>query len=55
MWQAVRTIGMDYRKKLLITFIFVALENILFLVYPIFGGFAVNAVMQGHVCVVATT
>ena len=37
MWQAVRTIGMDYRKKLLITFIFVALENILFLVYPIFG------------------
>ena len=49
MWQAVRTIGMDYRKKLLITFIFVALENILFLVYPIFGGFAVNAVMQGHV------
>ena len=31
MWQAVRTIGIDYRKKLVITFILVALENILFL------------------------
>ena len=49
MWQAVRTIGIDYRKKLVITFILVALENILFLIYPMFGGFAINAVMQGHV------
>ena len=49
MWQALKTIGIDYRHKLSMAFIFVALENILFLIYPLFGGFAINAVMQGHV------
>ena len=49
MWQALKTIGIDYRHKLLVAFIFVALENVLFLIYPLFGGFAINAVMQGHV------
>ena len=49
MWQALKTIGIDYRHKLSVAFIFVALENILFLIYPLFGGFAINAVMQGHV------
>ena len=32
MWQALKTIGIDYRHKLSVAFIFVALENILFVV-----------------------
>lgn len=40
-------IASNHRKRLIVTFIFVALENILFLTYPLFGSFAVNAMMQG--------
>jgi uncharacterized membrane protein len=47
MWQTLKQLGMQHRKKLLITFAIVALENILFLIYPLFGSFAVNAVMAG--------
>lgn len=49
MWQALKTIGKTHRKKLLIAFSLVGLENLLLLTYPILGGFAVNAVMQGNV------
>lgn len=49
MWQTLKNIGTAHRKKLLLTFSIVALENLLLLVYPVFGGFAVNAVMQGKV------
>lgn len=49
MWITLKNIGVAHRKKLLMTFGIVALENLLFLSYPIFGGFAVNAVMQGQV------
>lgn len=49
MWNTIKNIGIAHQKKLLITFGIVALENLLFLVYPVFGGFAVNAVMQGNV------
>ena len=36
MWQTLKQLGMQHRQKLLITFAIVALENILFLVYPLF-------------------
>lgn len=49
MWQALKTIGKVHRKKLLLAFSLVGLENLLLLTYPILGGFAVNAVMQGKV------
>lgn len=40
-------IAKEHRQRLLMTFILVALENILFLVYPLFGSFMVNAIIQG--------
>lgn len=49
MWNTLKNIGTAHRKKLLLTFSIVALENLLFLIYPVFGGFAVNAVIQGKV------
>ena len=48
MWQALRTIGHTHRKKLLVAFALVGLENLLLLTYPILGGFAVNAVIEGN-------
>ncbi|MGR6981623.1 ABC transporter six-transmembrane domain-containing protein [Testudinibacter sp. P27/CKL/0425] len=47
MWQTLKQLGVLHRKKLLVTFTIVALENILFLVYPLLGSFAVNAVIAG--------
>lgn len=41
-------IAKEHRQRLLMTFILVALENILFLVYPLFGSFMVNAIIQGN-------
>lgn len=49
MWQALKTIGDAHKKKLLMAFSLVGLENILMLTYPMLGGFAVNAVMKGKV------
>ncbi|WP_368500049.1 ABC transporter six-transmembrane domain-containing protein, partial [Moraxella sp.] len=40
-------IGKTHFKKLSATFSLVALENILFLLYPLVGSFAVNAVLNG--------
>lgn len=42
-----RQIARTHRRKLACTFALVAAENILFLLYPLVGGFAVNAVLQG--------
>ncbi|BFU60318.1 MULTISPECIES: ABC transporter six-transmembrane domain-containing protein [Rodentibacter] len=44
-----KSIAKNNKRRLFITFFFVALENILFLTYPIFGSFAVNAIMQGEI------
>ncbi|MGR3806629.1 ABC-type multidrug transport system, ATPase and permease components [Pasteurella testudinis DSM 23072] len=49
MWRTLKHIGRTHRKKLLVTFTIVALENLLYLIYPLFGAFAVNAVMAGNV------
>lgn len=52
MTDAVRTlkhIACVHHKKLAAAFALVALENILILLYPLVGGFAVNAVLAGKV------
>ncbi|MGP5372058.1 ABC transporter six-transmembrane domain-containing protein [Psychrobacter alimentarius] len=41
-------IAKEHRQRLIMTFILVALENILFLVYPLFGSFMVNAIIKGN-------
>lgn len=41
-------IAKTHHKKLIGTFSLVALENVLFLCYPLVGSFAVNAVMNGQ-------
>lgn len=43
-----KTIALTNKKRLAATFGLVALENILFITYPVFGSFAVNAIMQGN-------
>lgn len=42
-------IALVHRKKLAATFALVAAENLFFLLYPIVGSFAVNAVLNGNV------
>lgn len=42
-----KNIAIDNKGKLSTTFSLVALENILFLLYPLVGSFAVNAVLSG--------
>ncbi|QPB41922.1 ABC transporter six-transmembrane domain-containing protein [Rodentibacter haemolyticus] len=44
-----KSIAKNNKRRLFITFFFVTLENILFLTYPLFGSFAVNAMMQGDI------
>ena len=43
-------IGQTHRRKLITTFSLVGLDNLLLLVYPVFDGWAINAVMEGNVC-----
>ena len=49
MWKMLKHIAQTHRKRLLGTFSLVGLENILMLVYPVFGGWAINAVIAGKV------
>ncbi|MFC0308724.1 ABC transporter six-transmembrane domain-containing protein [Gallibacterium trehalosifermentans] len=46
MLRSLKTIGQQHKKRLLLTFSLVAVENILFLMYPLIGSFAVNAVLN---------
>lgn len=41
-------IALQHRKKLAFTFTLVALENLLFLLYPLIGGFVINAILNGN-------
>lgn len=50
----IKSIAKNNKKRLLFTFSLVALENILFISYPVFGGFAVNAMMNGNVALSLT-
>lgn len=49
MWKMLKHIGQTHRRKLITTFSLVSLDNLLLLVYPVFGGWAINAVMEGNV------
>lgn len=49
MWKMLKHIAQTHRKRLLGTFSLVGLENLLMLVYPVFGGWAINAVIAGKV------
>ena len=49
MWKMLKHIGQIHRRKLITTFSLVGLDNLLLLVYPVFGGWAINAVMEGNV------
>ena len=45
----IKSIAINNKIRLFFTFSLVTLENILFITYPVFGGFAVNAIMNGDV------
>ena len=45
-FKTLKGIATEHNKKLILTFTFVLAENGLFLAYPIFAGFAINAIMQ---------
>lgn len=47
-FKTLKGIATEHNKKLILTFAFVLAENGLFLAYPIFAGFAINATMQGN-------
>lgn len=49
MWKMLKHIAQTHRKRLIGTFSLVGLENLLMLVYPVFGGRAINAVIAGEV------
>ena len=49
MWKMLKHIGQTHRRKLITTFSLVGLDNLLLLVYSVFGGWAINAVMEGKV------
>lgn len=47
--ESIKSIAKQNKKRLFATFFLVALENVLFITYPLFGSFAVNAMMAGDV------
>ena len=49
MWKMLKHIAQTHRKRLFGTFSLVGLENLLMLVYPVFGGWTINAVIAGKV------
>lgn len=49
MWKMLKHIAKTHRKRLIGTFSPVGLENLLMLGYPVFGGWAINAVIAGRV------
>ena len=46
--KTLKSIATEHNKNLILTFALVLAENGLFLAYPIFAGFAINAIMQGN-------
>jgi len=47
-FKTLKSIATEHNKKLILTFTLVLAENGLFLAYPIFAGFAINAIMHGN-------
>ena len=48
MFRTLKSIGVQHKKRLSATFGLVMAENLLLLLYPLVGSFAVNAVLQGN-------
>ena len=48
-WQTLKHIALHNKKRLGMTFALVAVENILYLTYPLFSAFAINAMVRGAV------
>ena len=46
--QTLKMLGYRHRKKLLLTFLLVIAENVMYLSYPLLAGFAINAIMSGQ-------
>ena len=47
-FKTLKSIVAEHNKKLILTLALVLAENGLFLAYPIFAGFAINAIEQGN-------
>ncbi len=48
-WQALKHLAKHNQKRLLFTFGLVAAENILYLTYPLFSAFAIDAMVRGEI------
>ncbi|MDO9831906.1 ABC transporter six-transmembrane domain-containing protein, partial [Glaesserella parasuis] len=48
MLRSLKTLALQHKKRLFATFGLVAAENLLLLIYPLVGSFAVNAVLNGQ-------
>ncbi|MDE3984779.1 ABC transporter six-transmembrane domain-containing protein [Glaesserella parasuis] len=48
MLRSLKTLALQHKKRLFVTFGLVAAENLLLLIYPLVGSFAVNAVLNGQ-------
>ncbi|MFC3874364.1 ABC transporter six-transmembrane domain-containing protein [Neisseria musculi] len=48
-WQALKYLARHNQKRLLFTFGLVAAENILYLTYPLFSAFAIDAMVRGEI------
>ena len=46
--KTLKMLGRRHRKKLLLTFFLVVAENVMYLLYPLLAGFAINAMLSGR-------
>jgi len=46
--KTLKMLGRRHRKKLLLTFLLVVAENVMYLLYPLLAGFAINAMLSGR-------
>ena len=49
MWKILKDIAKKNKRQLFLTFLLVAMENLMAILYPLFAGFAINAVVKGDV------
>ena len=48
MWKILKDIAKKNKRQLFLTFLLVAMENLMAILYPLFAGFAINAVVKGR-------
>ena len=49
MWRMLTNIAKTHQRKLLVTLGLVGAENLLLMIYPVFGGLVINAVIDGNI------